>query len=229
MSDQIEPVVGNIILDSSAIVVAENSSENLVLFSTLRADAVPIKPHDLEVSYVEHYQSYSPRCAICNSPHRNLLEQVYINEGKVVTRTIDFFRNHYGAKLNFAQMKSHLSKHCDFNKIEVPGLLAYTKRNDILDIWKYREYELALTAMLEEIDDIKGTPARTLDEKIKRAGMIEKLTGRIMTVKEKRDDSTNSLPNVFEVLYELHEIVKDDDAKRIIREKAKELKGKLSE
>jgi hypothetical protein len=234
MSDQTETVVTNIILDNNSIVPANNISaineldENYVLFSALKADALPIKPHGITVDYIEHFQSYSPKCAICNSPHRNLFEQVFLESGKVMNRVVLFFKEFYNARLNFTQVKQHLTKHCDFSKIETSGLMSYVKRNDLLDIWKYREYELALTAMLDELDEIRGTPARTLDEKIKRSTMIEKLTRNIVAIKEKRDDSTNSLPNVFEVLYDLHEIIKDDDSKRIIREKAKDLKEKLS-
>jgi hypothetical protein len=222
MSNEIEPVVNNIIIEHI-------EEETHVLFSALKADTQPIKAHNIQIDYVSHGQGYEPKCAICNSPHRNLLEQVYLDSGKVINKILFFFKENYNAKLNFSQVKIHLTKHCDFSRVETSGLLSYTKRNDLLDLYKYREYELALIAMLDELDEIKGTPARTLDEKIKRASMIEKLTKQIMTIKEKRDDSTNSLPNVFEVLYELHEVMTNDDDRRIIREKAKELKDKLSE
>ena len=52
-----------------------------------------------------------------------------------------------------------------------------------------------------ELNDVRGINAKTADEILKRSAMIEKLTRQLMLVKEKRDDSSGLMPNVFEVLY----------------------------
>ncbi len=223
------PIIDNIILDNSQITKpSELSREDMVLFSSLKADAKPIKPYELGVSGIDYPQFFSSKCAICNSPHRQLLEYVYIECGKKVNTTIKFFEEHYGAKLNWTQVKQHTKFHCDFNKIETPGLLDYEGREDELNRWKYREFDLAETAILTEINDVRGIPAKNADEILKRSSMIEKLTRQLLIIKEKRDDNILKLPNVFEVLHDLHNMMVDDEDKRIIREKAKVLKDSIS-
>ena len=108
------------------------------------------------------------------------------------------------------------------------SLLDYEGREEELNRWKYREYELAEIAILTEINDVRGIQAKNPDEILKRSSMIEKLTRQLMIIKEKRDDSSLGLPNVFEVLHELHELVKDDESKRIIREKGRSLKQTIN-
>lgn len=223
-----EPIIDNIILDSSNAGVGEEQDNDLVLFSSLTKDAVQLVPYKMVPLSIEYPQLYTPKCSICNSPHRDLLEHYYIECGKKINAVITFFAKHYGAKLNWAQIKTHVTHHCDFNKIETPGLLDYEGREEDLSRWKYREYELVEIALLTELNDVRGIPARRGDDIIKRAAMIEKLTKQLLLVKEKRDDSTYSLPNVFEVLAELHSLMNNEDDKRIIREKVRFLQKSIS-
>jgi hypothetical protein len=227
MTSSNEPVIDNIILDDTKLATT-NSGEDFVLFSSLKSDSKPVVPYNLNVHGIEYPQLYSPKCAICNSPHRTLLEHVYIDCGKKVNTTIRFFEKHFLARLNWTQVSQHIKYHCDLNKIETPGLLHYEDREGELSRWKYREFELAETMILMEINDVRGIVARNPDEILKRASMIEKLTGKLLLIKEKRDDNSLGLPNVFEVLHELHEKVTTDEDKRIIREKAMSLKQSIS-
>jgi hypothetical protein len=178
-----EPIIDNIILDNSTVIEVSDSEGEVVLFSSLKADAVPIYPHQINLSGIDYPQTYSPKCAICNSPHRNLLEHVYIDSGKNVNAVLNFFKKYYNAKLNWPQVSLHLKRHCDLNNISTPGLLTYEERDKELGKWKYREHELALTAILVEIDDVRGMSCRTPDEILKRASMIEKLTRQLMLIK----------------------------------------------
>ena len=222
MAEHIDPTIDNIILDESTKIVSiDNFDTEVVLFSALRADAQPIKPFKLNTSGIDYPQFFQPKCAICNSPHRTLLEHVFIEKGKKPNSVIKFFEEHFNAKLNFAQIKQHTKFHCDFNKVETPGLLDYEGREEELARWKYREYELALTAVLVEINDVRGISAKSPDDILKRASMIEKLTRQLVSIKQQRDDSSLGLPNVFEVLYEVHEKMCHEEDKRIIREKQK--------
>jgi hypothetical protein len=224
----ITPIIDNIILDDSvAHNVDDIENSSIVLFSTLKSDAKPLKPFKLNTSGIDYPQMYAPKCAICNSPHRTLLEHVYLDCGKKVNTTIKFFEDHYSAKLNWAQVKQHVKYHCDFNKIETPGLLDYEGREEELSRWKYREFELVLTALMVELNDVRGINAKTADEILKRSAMIEKLTRQLMLVKEKRDDSSGLMPNVFEVLLELHDQMVNDEDKRLIREKGRDLRQML--
>jgi hypothetical protein len=199
----------------------------VVLFSSLKDGSKPIVPYSLNIGAIEYPQFFSPKCAICNSPFRELLEHVFIDSGKKVNSVLNFFLKHYGAKLNWSQVKQHTKYHCDFLRIDVPGLKDYENREEELSRWKYREYELALTAVLVEIDEVRGVSARTSDEIFKRAAMIEKLTRQLIQIKQQRDDNSLGLPNVFEVLYELHELMETAEDKRIIREKTRALKETL--
>jgi hypothetical protein len=54
--------------------------------------------------------------------------------------------------------------------------------------------------------------------------LIDRLTTKLIQIKQHRDDLGVNLPNVFEVLYQVHELMVSEDDKRIIREKVKELK-----
>ena len=215
--------------DSLSNLILDNTdAADTILFSALKADTLPLKPYKINTSGIEYPQFFSPKCAICNSPHRSLLEHVFLDCGKKVNTTIKFFENHFNAKLNWAQVKQHTKYHCDFNKIETPGLLDYEGREDELSRWKYREYELAETAVIVELNDVRGLNARSFDEVLRRSTMIEKLTRQLMLIKEKRDDSSLGLPNVFEVLHELHNMMSCEADKRIIREKARDLKQSIN-
>jgi hypothetical protein len=227
MTSSNEPVIDNIILDDSSLLKIEDS-DDIMLFSSLKADARPIIPYNLNVSGIEYPQLYSGKCAICNSPHRTLLEHVYIDCGKKINTTIKFFERHFRAKLNWTQVNQHIKFHCDLNKIETPGLLHYEDREHEVSRWKYREYELAETMILMEINDVRGINARSPDDILKRASMIEKLTGKLLLIKEKRDDNSMGLPNVFEVLHDLHNQMINEEDQRIIREKVKFLKQSIS-
>lgn len=222
-----ENVVDNIILDGSTK-IEQAGSTGIVLFSALKSDAKPILQYDISIEGVDYPKLFSAKCAICNSPHRELLEHVYIDCGKKVNPVIIFFEKHYGAKLNFAQVKQHVNYHCDFNKIEISGLKAYEGKGEEFAKWKYREYELALNVVLSEIDNIGGKSTRTLDDSFKKAAILEKLNKQLMMIKQQRDDSTLGLPNVFEVLHDVHEKLLHEDDRRIVRETANELRKIIS-
>jgi hypothetical protein len=228
-SNQIEPVIDNIILDDNQIISTDDLNKpDLVLFSSLKADAKPVVPYKIDLLSIQYPQGYMPKCAICNSPHRDLLEHVYIDNGKKINTTIKFFEKHFNAKLNWTQVNQHIKYHCDLNKIETPGLLYYEDREEEISKFKYREFDLAETILLMEINDVRGINAKTPDEILKRASMLEKLVGKLLLLKEKRDDNTLGLPNVFEVMGELHGLMVSEEDKRIIKEKVRQIRQSLA-
>jgi hypothetical protein len=224
-----ETIIDNIILDNSRSLESSDGliTGETVLFSSLRPDDKPITPYEINILGIDYPQGFSPKCAICNSHLRNVLEYVYIDSGKNVNAVLNFFKKHYNAKLNWPQVNLHLKRHCDLNQITTPGLLDYEYRDEELSKWKYRELELALISTLAEINDVRGLSCKTPDEVLKRATVIDKLNNRLMLIKHQRDEASMGLPNVFEVLYELHEKMVSDEDKRIIREKNKQLKESL--
>lgn len=208
------------------IVIEDSISESgdVILFRDIPKNVTPIKPYEpFDTSGLEWPQYYSAKCAICNSPHKTFLEQVYIEKGKNISAVLTFFRNHFNAKLNYNQVKQHVKKHCDFDKIETRGLLEYENRESEIARWKFREYDLAETALLAELDEIKSIPVKNFDSILKRATVITNITKQLMLIKEKRDSDDLNLPNVFAVLNDLHNELQDEESKRIVRQKALDL------
>jgi hypothetical protein len=80
---------------------------------------------------------------------------------------------------------------------------------------------------MTEIDEIRSLNARTPEEVGKRTDRLERLAKRLIEIKQLRDDNSMNLPNVFAVLYELHDMMVSDEDKRIIRQKSRELKESI--
>ena len=174
-NELVEPIIDNIILDeSTAIILNDGSHSEAVLFSSLKADAKPIKPYGIQVTGVEYTPQYSGKCAICNSPHRKLLDNVYIHSGKNVNAVLKFFVDHYAARLNWAQVKQHLRYHGDFTAVDKPGMVDYEGEDEMISRWKYREHELALTAMLVEFTQKINEREKQNAEKIHTQGRTRK-------------------------------------------------------
>lgn len=222
-----QAIVQNIILDNDVASNSGNLEAGMVLFSAMKPDVKPVKDYKLNTYGIEYPSYFSKKCAICNSPHRELLEHVYIHKNKNINGVVKFFEEHYNARLNWPQVKQHLKYHCDMTRVEVPGLLDYESDEEIVK-WKFREYELALIATLKELNDVRAMNSKTFDEQSKKTQLIDRLTSKLLQIKQQRDELGINLPNVFEVLFQIHELMVNDDDKRIIREKVKELKQLLT-
>ena len=87
---------------------------------------VPLPPDNMnDISYPQFIE---PRCVICTSPFRDLVEHVYLDTGKKNQAVIAFFTEHFDAKLNWMQVNTHMEMHCDFKKIATSGLKNYEQR-----------------------------------------------------------------------------------------------------
>lgn len=202
------------------------------LFSALKEEDVPAKPipyDNLEDIRPYNYPSfYSEKCAICNSPFSRLAEHVFLEEGKKVMSVIRFFATYYDAKLNYTQVATHMEHHCNMRSIEVEGLRAYEGREEEINIWRFREDELAYTALMVELGDIKAIDCgKNNDLKIKKASMIDKILKSISEIKSRRDSNAMAYVDIFSVLTEIHDSLECDADKRKIREKVKEIRMKL--
>jgi hypothetical protein len=207
-------------------------SEPTRLFREITEKTEPLHPLP-EDTYTDivYTQLYEQRCSLCNAPAgiRTLAEHVYLDSGKKIMPVIHFFNYYYSAKLNYTQVATHMEQHCSFRGVSISGLKSYEAREEEVSQWKYREHDLVLTALLVELDDIRGIDCgKSNDLKIKRAQMVERLTSRILDVKSKRDEGALNSLNVFEILGELHDKVIDPNAKQIIRNTVKEIRQKIS-
>ena len=199
------------------------------MFSDLKENDKPILPLPPDtMSDISYPQFLEPRCTICVSAFRDLAEHVYLESGKKPQSVINYFHKYYDAKLNWVQINTHMEQHCDFKKIATSGLKNYEQREELVAPWIFREHQLALTALLVELDDVRGMDcSKNNDMKLKRANMVEKLISKILYLKEQRDNQGVFAINVFEVLMRLHEKMESETDKRFIRDEIQNLRAKI--
>ena len=201
------------------------------LFAELKFDEQPVVPLPQDTFIDVYYpQLTETRCSICSSPFRTLAEHVYLESGKKPQATIKFFEKHFNARLNWAQVKTHMDAHCDFRKVSVSGLKGYEQREEMIAPWVFREHQLALIALMTELDEVRGIDCGKNNElKLKRSAMVEKLIARIMDLKEKRDNAGVLALNIFEILINLHEKLVCSEDKRIVSIEIKILRDRLQQ
>lgn len=199
------------------------------MFSELKEgdkSILPLPPDTM--SDISYPQFLEPRCTICVSAFRDLAEHVYLESGKKPQSVINYFTKYFDAKLNWVQINTHMEQHCDFKKIATSGLKNYEQREELVAPWIFREHQLALTALLVELDDVRGMDcSKNNDMKLKRANMVEKLISKILYLKEQRDNQGVFAINVFEVLMRLHEQMESEVDKRLIRDEIQTLRAKI--
>jgi hypothetical protein len=199
------------------------------MFSDLKEGDKPIVPLPQDtMSDISYPQFLEPRCTICTSAFRDLAEHVFLESGKKPQSVINYFHKYFDAKLNWVQINTHMEQHCDFKKIATSGLKNYEQREELVAPWVFREHQLALTALLVELDDVRGMDcSKNNDMKLKRANMVEKLISKILYLKEQRDNQGVFAINVFEVLMRLHEKMESEVDKRTIRDEIQLLRAKI--
>jgi len=199
------------------------------MFSDLKENERPIIPLPPDnMSDISYPQFIEPRCAICVSPFRDLAEHVFLESGKKPQTVLNYFAKHFDAKMNWVQISTHMEQHCDFKKIATSGLKNYEQREELIAPWIFREHQLALTALLVELDDVRGMDCSKNNEmKIKRAAMVEKLISKILQIKDARDNQGVYSINIFEILMKLHEKMESEFDKKIIRDELVELRHKI--
>lgn len=224
MAEESEEIVGNII-------PTQEHTKPSKMFSMLKEGEKPLLPIPPDnMSDISYPQFVEPRCSICTSPFRDALEHVYLESGKKPQAVINYFFKYYDAKLNWVQINTHMENHCDLKKIATSGLKNYEQREELIAPWIFREHQLALTALLVELDDIRGMDCtRNNDMKLRRAAMVEKLISKILHLKEVRDNQGIFAINVFEILMELHEEMESETDKRKVRDKIVELRAKIKQ
>jgi hypothetical protein len=217
---------------NSLVQASDNLPEqSFIYFKDIKEGDEPIIPlppdHMGDVTYPQFIEV---RCAICSSHLRNLAEHVYLESGKKPQSVIKFFERHFRARLNWTQVSTHMDQHCDFKKLMTSGLKSYEQQEELIAPWIFRENQLALTALMVELDDVRGIDcSKNNDLKLKRAAMVEKLISKILDIKEKRDNQGVFSINIFEILAELHDRFDSEFDKRLIRDELKKLREKLKQ
>ena len=217
---------------NSLVQASDNLPEqSFIYFKDIKEGDEPIIPlppdHMGDVTYPQFIEV---RCAICSSHLRNLAEHVYLESGKKPQSVIKFFERHFNARLNWTQVSTHMDQHCDFKKLMTSGLKSYEHQEELIAPWIFRENQLALTALMVELDDIRGMDcSKSNDLKLKRAAMVEKLIGKIMDLKDRRDNQGVFAINIFDILWDLHEKFNSEYDKKLTRDEMKKLRDKLKQ
>jgi len=211
------------------IIPDEGPKKASKMFRDLKEGDKPLTPLPPDnMSDISYPQFMEPRCAICTSPFRDLVEHVYLDSGRKNQSVIRFFLQYFDAQMNWMQINTHMEQHCDFKKISTSGLKNYEQREELIAPWIFREHQLALTALLVELDDVRGIDcSRNNEMKLKRAAMVEKLITKIMMLKEARDNQGIYNINIFEILAKIHEQMETETDKRRIREEIQTLRVKI--
>jgi hypothetical protein len=203
----------------------KEEEKSLVLFRDLTKDSQPINPRpELSLGEYKYTQRHEPKCVICTSHLRNELEHIYIESSQSPQTVIRYFEEIYGAKLNYRQVRTHCENHCRLNTIYNSGLENYKQRSAELSDWMFRETQLALTALMIEIDDIRGMDlGNNPDKRIKRAAQIERLVSKMYDISKERDAKLSQNINVVDVLHDLHSKMMYPEDKKIVNAKIEEI------
>ena len=227
---QIVPVNNLDLKEHSGLNLVPLETPILIAFRDLREDAEPVipLPPDRCPDIFQPDTYVETKCVICNSPWRTRVEHEYISQGQKANRVKVFFERHFNAKITWESISTHMNFHCDLSKIQQDGQLYYQHREDDLSIYKYREDDLALIALTDQLYEIKGMSCKSADLKLKRASVVANLTKQISQIKKDRD-STSALENInfFKVLMDIHDKMKYEEDKIVVRQVVKELREQL--
>ena len=116
------------------IVPDEGPKKPSKMFRDLKEGDKPLAPLPPDnMSDISYPQFMEPRCAICTSPFRDLVEHVYLDSGRKNQSVIRFFLQYFDAQMNWMQINTHMEQHCDFKKISTSGLRITSKgKNSLL-------------------------------------------------------------------------------------------------
>lgn len=194
-------------------------------FSDLTADDQPIIPHKDFDEYEDVYYptKTEPRCTICTSPLRTLIEHVYLDLGQSPYRVQQFFKTHYQAHITFESIKRHMETHCDLSQIYKPGLISIEHSLPSVENWFFREKQLVIAGLLQEIDIIRMLAdnkkvASSASMRLKYSEMLSKLYKQLHAASKERDEEANtlSIQGLMGTLKEAIQKIEDEPAKQII-------------
>lgn len=201
----------------------------LIPFRDLKADSVPIIPLPddpcPDIFYPNNY--VENRCVICTSPWRVRLEHEFIAQGRKPNRVRSFFEKYFGAKVTWESIATHMAHHCDLSKIQQDGQLYYQHREDDLSIYKFREDDLALIALTDQLYEMKSLNVKSVDAKMKLATVVSTLSRQIAQIKKDRDNAGSQSINFFKVLMDIHDKMKYEEDKMVVREVVKQIREQL--
>lgn len=206
------------------------SESDLIPFSELNGYETPLLriPDDYKNNEFSYPRRHEGRCSLCRSPYRDQAELVYLRVNKNAQATVKFFERYYNAHITWPCVKTHMTEHCNFNKIAVEGLGQLILSQEEHMRWCGRENQLAMTILMDQIDQVQGLeisnrPAMVLD----KAKTLRELATKLNELAQARDEKAFQTINIFEVLSDIYNEMKDTKSRNIVRNKIQELRSKL--
>lgn len=201
------------------------------LLSELPEDTKPIKELPIDELVDVYYETrYEGKCVLCRSPFRTLAEHVYINNGSKPHSVMAFFKEYFNARVSWDCVDKHMRCHCELSKMGSSGLkkLALRQQDSGL-FWQYRELELSITGILDEIDEIKGMNLDKRPEmKIKQGTLLRTLYRDLAILVEKRDEAASGSINIQKILMDIWNEMPNEEAKNVIIRKVQEVQKVLN-
>lgn len=196
----------------------------------LKIDDPPLVPLPEDtMGEIKYAIFYEKKCNLCTSPFRQRAEHVYLESGKKKNRVTVFFAHHFGVRVNYECISSHMENHCDFTKITTSGLKTLSNRDEEFSLWRYRERDLAITGLLTEVDDLRGLDlTKKPDMALKRAVILTKIYGDLSRIQKERDEVGSANINIFKVLLEIHDSLPHDTCKQIVVNAVQKLRKEIS-
>jgi hypothetical protein len=213
------------------ISLGDYSIEDSRLLSELPAGFKPIKeiPSD-DLVDVYYEQKFEARCTLCKSPFKTLAEHVYLNNGWKPHAVMAFFKEYFNARVSWDCVDAHMKRHCDFSKLGASGLKKLALRQDNMFLWQYREMDLAISGILDEIDEIKGMNVeKRPDLKMKQATLLRTLYRDLVDVTQKRDEASTGTINIQKLLMEIWAEMPNEESKAVIIKKVQAIQKVLND
>ena len=202
------------------------------LFSALTAEDEPLFPLPPDTMTDLYYQTrFETRCVLCRAPEhlRVRAEHIYLEDPRKKPQSVvNFFARFYGARITHECVAEHMKRHCFLDHLYRDGLQDLAKSEESAMIWKYREHDLNLTALITQLGEVRGLDCRTKDDKFKQTQAIIGLTDKIMRLQKQRDDAAAYGINPFEALARLLEKMPTKETKRLVAEEARYLRELIS-
>lgn len=223
---------GNAITAMTIVSSEATTLENgLIRFAKLTGYEHPIKkiPEDYLDNEFTYPKRHEGRCTLCQSTHRDMAELVYLRSNKNVSSVVKFFEEYFAAHVTWPCVSTHMQRHCDFSKISVEGLAQLTISQDQHMAWYGRENQLATTILMNQIDQVEGLEISNKPTLVlEKARVLRDLAIKLDELARARDERALNSINIFEVLQDLYNNIKDSKSKDVIRQKLFQIRSKLN-
>jgi hypothetical protein len=214
---------------SEKTLLSDLNIKDLCLMSKLPPDAKPLKPLPPDpLADVIYKQFMEPKCVVCRSPYRTVAEHVYLENARRPNAVVNFFAEYLGARIIWESVDTHMKRHCDLSHITTPGLKKIESSNEANVRWQYRELELAMALVTDEIDELKGINVKDISLRIKLSQQLEKLSRNLVDMSKLRDEklSTGNI-SILAILKDIWDEIECANCKLVIQRKVKELQSIL--